>query len=254
MTVIASPGRNKTAGSAISGIFGGFCGIAAALALALLLFPSAQYTALSNYLQLLVAFMGAAVFCWYYLRHEAGPGFLWAAAAFALWAAANVAWYAAVFLGMGNFPFPGPIDLGFVVAILLLSSAYKRIYPRKQVNGPALLGLLVLVLVVPLAILATQGITDQSLMILLYFFACGLLLITAFNYSFTGHPAALAGTILFALAFMAYPLREAFFATNSLLAILGPCVAAGLSFIVLGLLPDGTGTQAAPAESPQTPE
>ncbi|WP_292370772.1 hypothetical protein [Methanoregula sp. UBA64] len=254
MTVIATPCRRGTAGSVISGIFGGFCGIAAALALALLMFPSAQYVTLSNYLQILVAFAGAAVFCWYYLRHEAGSGFLWAAAAFALWGAANIAWYAAVFFKIGTFPFPGPIDLGFVVAILLLSSAYKRIYPRKQVNGPALLVLLVLVLIIPLAILATAGVTDQSLMILLYFFACGLLLITAFNYSFTEHPAALAGTILFALAFMVYPLRESYLSGNALLAILGPCVAAGLSFVVIGLLPDGTVSQETPKESSQIPE
>jgi hypothetical protein len=253
MTVIATPCRRGTAGSVISGIFGGFCGIAAALALALLLFPSAQYVTLSNYLQILVAFTGAAVFCWYYLRHEAGSGLLWAAAGFAFWGIANIAWYATVFFKTWSFSFPGPLDLAFVIALLILASAYKRIYPRKRANGMVLLGLLILVLIVPLAILATQGVTDQSLMILLYFFAGGLLLITALNYSFTEHPAALAGTIILVLAYLAYPIREAFFATSAAFVVVGPLAAAGFSLIVIGILPDGRVMQA-PAESPKAPE
>lgn len=251
---VATPSCGKTtANPAISGIFGGFLGIAAALAIALLLFPSTQYAALSNDLQIIVAFAGAAVLCYFSLRHAGGPGLLWAAGGFALWGLANIAWYAAVFFGAGSFSFPGLVDIGFVAAILVLSSAYKRIYPRKQANGALLLVLLVLVLVIPLAILATGGISDQALMILLYFFACGLLVITALNHSFTEHPAALIGTLLFALAFMAYPLRETYFASNAALAVLGPCVAAGFSLIVLGLIPGETAPQAAPAESPQNP-
>jgi hypothetical protein len=253
MTVIATPCRGGTAGSVISGIFGGFCGIAAALALALLLFPSAQYIAISNYLQILVAFIGAAVFCRYYLRHQGGTGFLWAAAGFALWGIANAAWYVAAMFGIGSSPFPGPIDLGFVVVLLILASAYKRIYPRKRVNGPVLLGILVLVLIIPLAVLATRGVTDQSLMILLYFFASGLLLITALNYSFAEHLAALAGTIVLVLAYLAYPIREAFFPANAAFAVVGPLAAAGFSLIVIGLIPDGSGPEAAPV-SPDTPE
>jgi hypothetical protein len=140
--------------------------------------------------------------------------------------------------------------MGFVAAILLLSSAYNRLYPRKQVGGPVLLALLFLMLVVPLAILATGGITDKTLMILLYFFACGSLIITALNHSFTEHPAALAGTILFAISFMIYPIRETFFAGNAVLAILGPCVAAGFSLIVLGLIQKGKGTHQPAPEQP----
>jgi hypothetical protein len=254
MTNAVSPAGKRTAGPLFSGLFGGFCGIAAALALALLFFPSQQYHTMSNYLQILVAFAGAAVFCWYYLRHEAGAGFLWAAAGFALWGIANVAWYATVFFKTWSFSFPGPLDLAFVIALLILASAYKRIYPRKRANGMVLLGLLVLVLIFPLAILATQGVTDQSLMILLYFFAGGLLLITALNYSFTEHPAALAGTIVLVLAYLAYPIREAFFATSAAFVVVGPLAAAGFSLIVIGLIPDGDGTQKAPAGTPQTPE
>jgi hypothetical protein len=240
--------------SVISGIFEGILGVAAALALALLLFPSKQYVSLSNYLQILTAFAGAAVFCYLYLRHEGGPGLLWAAGAFAVWGLANIAWYAAVFFGVGTVTFPGLIDMGFIAAILLLSSAYNRLYPRKQVGGTILLAILFLMLVVPLAILATKGITDQALMILLYFFACGSLIITALNHSFAEHPAALAGTLFFAVSFMIYPIRETFFAGNAVLVVLGPCVAAGFSLIVLGLLPNDAGTPpAAPEQPAETP-
>jgi len=248
---------SSTSLSVITGVFEAILGVAAALALALLLFPSQQYVSFSNYLQILTAFAGAAVFCYLYLRHEGGPGLLWAAGAFAVWGLANIAWYAAVFFGVGTMTFPGLIDMGFVAAILLLSSAYNRLYPRKQVGGSILLAILFLMLVVPLAILATKGITDQALMILLYFFACGSLIITALNHSFAEHPAALAGTILFAVSFMIYPIRETFFAGNAVLAVLGPCVAAGFTLIVLGLLPKGTGTSPAapeqPADTPREP-
>lgn len=254
MTDTSSQAGNRTAGSILSGIFGGFCGIAVALVLALLLFPSMQYLAISNYLQILTAFSGAAVFCWYYLRHEAGTGFLWAAAGFALWGIVNTAWYVAAMFGIGSSPFPSPVDLGFVVVLLILASAYKRIYPRKRANGMALLGILILVLITPLAILVTSGVTDQSLMILLYFFASGLLLITALNYSFTEHPAALAGTIILVLAYLAYPIREVFFASNAAFAVVGPLAAVGFSLIVIGLLPDGSKSQAVPTGSPDTPE
>jgi len=256
MSAQETPDRDSTI-SVISGLFGGFLGIAAALSLALVIVPSGQFLSLSNYLQILAAFSGAVVFCYYYLRHGGGPGLLWAAGAFALWGIANVAWYAAVFFGVGTFTFPSLIDMGFIASILLLSSAYNRIHPRKQVKGPVLLALLFLMLVVPLAILATGGITDQGLMILLYFFACGSLIITGLNHSLADHPAALAGTLLFAISFMAYPIRETFFAGNPYLTILGPFVAAGFSLIVLGLIPPGAGTtQGAPeqpADSPREP-
>ena len=254
MTLSSELSGKGPAGSAIAGIFGGFLGIAAGLAIALLIFPSKQYVAISNYLQILVTLAGAVVFCYYYLRHEGGTGFAWAAAGFALWGIANIAWYSAVFFGAGTFSFPGPLDLGFVIALLILASAYKRIYPRKQAKGPVLLGLLALVLIVPLAILVTAGVTDQTLMILLYFFSGGLILITALNYSFAEHPAALAGTIILVLAYLAYPIRETYFATSAAFAVVGPLAAAGFSLVVLGLVPSGSGTQGAPAGPTDTPE
>jgi len=113
---------SSTSLSVITGIFEAILGVAAALALALLLFPTKQFVSISNYLQNLTAFAGAVVFCYLYLRHEGGPGLLWAAGAFAVGGLANIAWYAAVFFGVGSMTFPGLFAMGFVAAILLLST------------------------------------------------------------------------------------------------------------------------------------
>ena len=252
MSAQATPSSapHDTTLSVISGLFGGFLGVAAALALALFVVPSRQYLSLSNYLQILTAFGGAVVFLYLYFRHGRGTGLLYAAGAFFLWGVADIAWYAAMLPGVGTITFPSLIDMGFIAAILLLSSAYSRIYPRKQVRGLILLAVLFLVLIVPLAILALGGITEKALMILLYFFACGSLIITALNHSLPDRPMALAGTLLFALVFMAYPIRETFFATNPYLSILGDFVAAGFSLIVLGLIPQGAGTPQGIQEQP----
>ena len=239
MTDPVAPGSGA-AKSLVEGIFGGFLGIAAALIIAILFFSSQQYTAVSNYLQVIVAFSGAAVFGWYYLRHLGGPGLAWLAGAFLLWGISNAAWYVAVSVGAGAFTFPSLIDIGFIAVLLLLSSAYSRLYPRKQVRGSILLAVLVLMLVIPVAILATGGVNDRSLMVLLYFFASGSLVITALNHSFAKHPAALAGTLILVLAYVAYPLRETFFSTNAAFTVIGPLAAAGFALIVLGISPEGT--------------
>ena len=47
----------------------------------------------------------------------------------------------------------------------------------------------------------------------------------------------LVGTILFAIAFMVYPIRETFFLVNPYLNLIGVFVIAGFSLIVLGLVP-----------------
>lgn len=240
--------------SLVEGIFGGFLGIAAALIIALLFFPSPQYTAISNYLQIIVAFSGAIVFGWYYLRHLGGPGLLWLAGAFLLWGITNAAWYATAFLGTGTFTFPSLLDIGFIAVLLLLSSAYSRLYPRNQVRGPVLLAVLVLMLVIPVALLVTGGVNDSSLMVLLYFFASGSLVITALNHAFAKHPAALAGTLVLVLAYVAYPLRETFFSANAAFSVVGPLAAAGFALVVLGISPEGTVIPVAPAVEIPAPE
>src|SRR5208337_4714277 len=166
-----------------------------------------------------------------------GTGMLYAAGAFALCGGANIEWYAAVLTGAGTFTFPGLIDMGFVASILLLSSVYPRLFPERQVRGLLLFAILLLTLVVPLAIFVTGGISRQTLMILLYFFASGSIIITGLNHVPRDNPKALAGPLLFALAFMIYPLFETFFSGNPYLPLFGALVIAGLSLIVLGLLP-----------------
>ena len=97
-------------------------------------------------------------------------------------------------------------------------------------------------LVIPLAILVTEDISRQTLMILLYFFASGSIIVTGLNHVPRDNLKALAGTLLFALAFMIYPLFETFFSGNPYLPLFGALVVAGLSLVVLGLLPPATCT------------
>ena len=73
MSAQETPDRDSTI-SVISGLFGGFLGIAVALSLAPVIVPSGQFLSLSNYLQILAAFSGAVVFSYYSLRHGGGPG------------------------------------------------------------------------------------------------------------------------------------------------------------------------------------
>jgi len=226
----------------LSGLFEGVLGVAAALALALFVLPSANYLSLATDLEICTAFAGAAVFFYLWFRDRCGTGLLYAAGAFALCGVANIAWYAAVLTGAGTFTFPGLIDMGFVASILLLSSAYPRLFPERQVRGLVLFAILLLMLVIPLAIFVTGGISRQTLMILLYFFASGSIIITELNHVPRDNPKALVGTFLFALAFLIYPLFETFFSGNPYLSLVGALVVAGLSLIVLGLLPPATCT------------
>lgn len=99
-----------------------------------------------------------------------------------------------------------------------------------------LLAILVMALLVPLALLATRGINDQVLGILLFFFACGSLIITAVNHSVPDHLMDFTGMVLFALAFLLYPIRESFFANNPYFFVIGTFVSAGFALIVLGAL------------------
>ncbi|MFA5331247.1 MAG: hypothetical protein WC342_02605 [Methanoregula sp.] len=231
----------------ISGLFGAFAGIAVALALALLIFPSPEYLAMSYYLQLVTAFAGAGAICLLYFRYGRNTGMLYGAGAFALWGLSNVAWYFTGLDGGKAWVFPSLIDMGIVASIIILTSAYGRLYPRMPFSGQVILGILVFSLVVPLAIIFSTGASGPALMTLLYFFACGTLVITALNHGVIRRPAALVGTLLFAIAFMAYPVREMFFSANQYLTILGLFVAAGFSLIVIGFLP-GNPAVSEPAE------
>jgi hypothetical protein len=71
---------------------------------------------------------------------------------------------------------------------------------------------------------------------MLYFFACSSLLIIGFNHSLLNHPLILAGTLLFAIAFMIYPIRETFFLANPYMNVIGTLVTAGFCLIVIGFM------------------
>ena len=74
-------------------------------------------------------------------------------------------------------------------------------------------------------------------MTFLYFIACGSLILIGLIHSLSDYPAILAGTLLFAIAFMVYPVRETFFLVNPYLNLIGVFVIAGFALIALGLVP-----------------
>lgn len=221
----------------IFGIFGIVLGISAALAISMYLMPFAGLPAASNYLQIATAFAGAIVFVYAYFRYGRPDSLLYAAGAFGLWGIANSAWYVNILLGRRNDVFPGLIDIGIVASIFLLTVVYQHAFPRKQIGGKLLLGILLFTILVPGVIIITCGATSQTFMTFLYFFVCGSLILTGLIHSLGEYPLILAGTLLFCAAFMIYPIRETFFAANPYLNVIGPFVSAGLALIVMGLVP-----------------
>jgi hypothetical protein len=139
-------------------------------------------------------------------------------------------------MGMRPGVFPGLVDIGIIASIFVLTVAFQNAHPKRQVMPHILLIILIAFLLPPAWILMTNGITEATLVTFLYFFACASLIITGINHSITDHPLVFAGALLFVLAFLIYPIREAFFLTNSFLNIIGTMVTAGFSLIVIGLL------------------
>ncbi len=220
----------------LTGIFWGFLGVAVVLALSILAIPGTTFLTISNYFQILVAIAGALTLVFLYNR-AGQPGYLlYAAGALGLWGASNIAWYVNVLFGRRSEVYPGLIDMGIIASILILGIAYQHAFSRRQVSPRVLLGILAVMLITPVAIIATSGVTSQTLVTLLYFFGCASLIVTGLNHSLQSHPFILAGTLLFALAFMIYPIRETFFLTSSFLNIIGTFVIAGFSLIVLGFI------------------
>jgi hypothetical protein len=220
----------------IFAIFGMILGISAALALTILLLPSQAFLGISNYLQIGTAIAGALAFMYAYFRYGRKDCLLYAAGAFLLWGAANSVWYVNTILGRRNEVFPGLIDIGIIASFFLLTVVYQHAFSRRQVAGKLLLAILAFSILVPLAIIIASGITSQTLMIFLYFFACGSLVLIGIIHSLDEYPLILAGTLLFTAAFMIYPIRETFFPANPYLNVIGTFVSAGLALIVLGLV------------------
>lgn len=203
-------------------------------------------SAISNYLQTFAAALGAVVCL--VLWHAGGRAkqYLYAAGAFGIWAAANAAWYALVFLGMQNLVFPSLIDMGFLAFMFLLASAYQFAFPRSRISPKISLGLLVLIMILPVAILITKGITAATMMTFLYFFFAAALIIIGLAHSLSAKPLILAGTLAYCIAFTLYPLRETQLLAPAGLSLLGsvagPLTIASFSLIILGFLPCGCET------------
>ncbi|MHB8162927.1 MAG: hypothetical protein ACYDDV_01100 [Methanoregula sp.] len=224
----------------ITGFFWIVLGAAVLLALMILLLPDKIFLALSNYLQIIAALAGVLVLLYFWHRDGEQEYLLYAAGALGLWGISNIVWYVNILMGLRNEIFPSLIDMGMIASIMILSMAIQKGFPRKQIAPHILLGILILSLAIPVGVLVTTGISAAALVTLLYFFACGSLVITGLNHSLREHPKILVGTLLFALTFMIYPLREMFLIENPVLPVIGTFVAAGFSLIVIGLLPSNT--------------
>ncbi len=220
----------------ITGFFWAIGGGAVVLALVILLLPDKVFLAISNYLQIIAAIAGALAFLYAWRRSGGEEGFLYAAGGFGLWGCSNIAWYAVVLTGQRALVFPSIIDLGMIASFLLLSRAFRSGLPRKQVPGYLLVAILAVCLIIPAGVMVITGINASSIITLAYFFACGSFLVMGLNHSLPAYREILAGALLFAIAFMIYPLRELFFADNPVLPVIGTFVSAGLSLIVIGWL------------------
>jgi hypothetical protein len=220
----------------IAGLFWGVLGIAVLLTLSVFAVPGATFLVLSNYLQIFTAVAGALALLFLYSR-AGQPGYLlYAAGSLGLWGASNIAWYVNIMVGRRSEVYPGLIDMGIIASILILGIAYQHAFPRRQMPPRILLAVLAIILLVPLSIIAVNGGTSQTLVTLLYFFGCASLIVTGLNHSLGRYPLILAGTLLFAIAFMVYPIRETFYLTNSFLNVIGTFVVAGFCLIVVGFI------------------
>lgn len=209
---------------------------AAILALAILFLPGPAFLAFSNYLQIGAALAGSLVFlfCWNRCGHT--ESFLWAAGGLGLWGISNIAWYVNVLMGLRALVFPSLIDGGMIASFILLAVAFRKGFPEQDISPYIPAGIIGASLIVPAAVIVTAGAGLPALFTLLYFLACGIFLAAGVRYPGIRNAGLLSGSLLFALAFMVYPLREMFFAQVPFLNIIGTMVSAGFALIVTGWL------------------
>lgn len=167
--------RNTPALKLITGFFWIVLGAAVLLALMILLLPDKVFLAISNYLQIIVAVAGALVLLYFWHRDSGQEYLLYAAGALGLWGISNIVWYVNILMGLRNEVFPSLIDMGMIASLFVLSMAFQKGFPRKQIAPHILLGILILSLVIPAGVLVTTGFSAAALVTLLYFFACGVL-------------------------------------------------------------------------------
>ncbi len=173
----------------ITGLFGVILGAAVILTLMILLLADNVFLAISNYLQIITAIAGSLVFLYFWCRSGGQENFLYLAGGFGLWGIANIAWYVNVLMGQRSLVFPSLIDIGMIASFLVMSIAFQKGLPKKQVAPHILLGLLIVCLLIPVGVIITTGISLASLVTLLYFFACGSFIIIGLNHSLTAYPA-----------------------------------------------------------------
>jgi hypothetical protein len=220
----------------ISGFFSALIGVAIVLCLAIVVLPGTVFLAISNYLQIIAALSGALVLIGLWRRSSDQQVYLWAGAGLGLWGIANIGWYAMILLGMRDVVFPSIIDAGIIASIFTLVFALRKGFVRKPVARHITPGILAVSIVIPVAVIGIAGLSPATLVTLIYFAACGILLITGLNSVPKESPMILCGVVIFALTFMIYPLRELFLSTNTILPVIGTFVVMGFSLIVLGLL------------------
>jgi hypothetical protein len=228
--------RNNQTLIRFTGFFYGVLGAAVVLALMILLLSGKDYLALSNYLQILTAIAASCVFLYVWHRFGRREIHLVTAGAFGLWGISNIAWYVNILIGQRNGVFPSLIDIGMIAAIFLLALAFRQGLPQQPIAKPVLIGIAAIALLIPLGVIALAGISLSSLATLLYFIACGTLVVSGLVHAPKDDRYIPAGAILFALTFMIYPLREMFFITNPALSVIGTFVSAGIALITIGLL------------------
>lgn len=221
----------------LNGFLWGLLALSALLALLILVLPSSAFLAYSNYLQIITAFAGAIILMVLWNQSRDRKFLLWAGAGYLLWGLSNIGWYVNALLGLRSQSFPGIFDLGLVLSIFVMGCALFRGLPGEKIPAPAIAVLFVICLIVPAGIIVMSGINTAALATLAFFLSCGLLVAGGFDRSFCERPLLMLGTVLFALAFMIYPLREIYLVSNPLLSLIGPVVCAGFALIVLGLLP-----------------
>lgn len=139
-------------------------------------------------------------------------------------------------MGLRNLVFPSLIDIGMIASFLIMSIAFKKGFPKKQQAPHILLGLIILILIIPVGVIVIASISTSTRVTLLYFFACGSLIVIGLNQSLKAYPEIFIGTLLFAFTFMIYPLREMLFLENPVLPVIGTFVSAGFLLIVIGWL------------------
>ena len=222
-------------------LFRAILAVSIAFALMILLIPGPAFLAISNYVQILAAIAGSLVFlyCWSRCGHR--ESFLWAACGLGLWGIANILWYVNVLSGLRALVFPSLIDLGMIASFFLLAVAFRKGFPGEDATPVLRKGVMAACIIMGFAVVLIPGtkfpLETPAMTAMLYFFACGIFLGECIHYPGIRNTALFAGSLLFALAFMIYPLREMLFVQSAFLNIIGTMVSAGFALIVLGWLP-----------------